>query len=170
MNMSEVRAPVSGVVVQVVSLGKKQKAELEVGLQVSEGDVLLAVGNLEGLSVRAEVDEVDIGKMKTGQSVRVTGDAFPGLCLEGSVSAISFQARKATGTIPMFDVLVTIDSLSPEQRNKIRLGMSSTLEVQVYNNPAAITLPGRSTFLPIYDTAAILVASGHGLIEVNMPR
>jgi len=141
MEMSDVRAPVSGVVVQVSSPDKTQKSKLEVGVQVAEAEVLLAVGNLEGLSVRAEVDEVDIGKIKTGQPVSVTGDAFPGLCLEGSVTSISFQASKSAGAIPMFDVLVTIDRLSPDQRKKIRLGMSSTLEVRVYNNPGALLVP-----------------------------
>jgi len=138
---SQVRAPVSGVVVKPETGEKSTKKSLELGTPVQEGDVIIAVGNLAGMSVKTEVDEIDIGKIKFGQAVVVTGDAFPDFALNGSVSSISFQASSKGRGVPTFDVTVHITELLPDQKEKVRLGMTANLEVKVYDNPGALLVP-----------------------------
>lgn len=144
VDLAEVRAPVQGVVIrppQDGSSGEKSVQSVETGVSVQEGTVLVAVANLEGLSVRTSVDEVDIGKLSLGQKVRVTGDAFPGVVLNGEVAEISSQAKTGMNSIPRFDVTVAISDVTEQQMRLVRLGMSATLEVTVYDNPKALLVP-----------------------------
>jgi multidrug efflux pump subunit AcrA (membrane-fusion protein) len=43
--------------------------------------------------------------------------------------------------VPTFDVTVTINNVSAEQKQKVRLGMTAILEVKVYENPSALLVP-----------------------------
>lgn len=138
---AEVRAPVSGVVIQPVGEDSK-KVSLDQGARVQAGIALLALGNLEGLRVLSRVDEVDIGRLRIRQKVRAKGDAFPGILLEGILDHISAQATTGSGRdAPGFDVQVKIPELSEEAIRSIRVGMSADLEILVYDNPEALLVP-----------------------------
>ncbi len=141
LSSSQVRAPVSGVVIQPVVEADK-KISLEKGARVQAGASLIALGDLSGLRVMAKVDEVDIGKVLVDQKVMARGDAFPGIVLEGHVAHISAQATGGTGQqAPTFDVQVTLPELTPEAEEAIRVGMSADLEVRTHDNPAALLAP-----------------------------
>lgn len=145
LSMARVDAPVSGIIIkpaqQNSGSGSGGSKALEPGLSVSQGEVLVTVGNLDGLSVKSKVDEIDIGRIQFGQKVRVAGDAFAGIPLTGSVRHISSNAVSTGNEGPMFDVEVVIETLTPAHREKIRLGMSTNLEIMVYDNPEALVLP-----------------------------
>jgi HlyD family secretion protein len=47
------------------------------------------VGDVRGLRIRAEVDEIDVGWVAVGQRVEVTADAFPGRKFGGTVYRVS---------------------------------------------------------------------------------
>jgi len=136
---SDVRAPVTGVVIRPTAGGNIQQEDFQIGGAVADNSVLLAIGNLEGLTVRTKADEVDIGKIRTGQKVVVTGDAFPNVSLEGNIKDIASQG--SGNKVPTFDVTVTVHTVSAEQKQKVRLGMTATLEVKVYENPSAVLVP-----------------------------
>lgn len=139
---ANVYAPVSGIVILPVASGLDKPKIIQEGVETTQGEILMSVGNLEGFSVKAKVDEVDIFKIKVGQEVKVSGDAFPDLSLKGKVTHISSQAGKGDyADVPMFDVIVTIESLNPEQKGRLRLGMTCSLEVMVYENPGALLIP-----------------------------
>lgn len=134
-------APVSGVVIRPdLSTDKKDTKTLQKGVSFEQGQVIVSIGDLKGMSVKTSVDEVDISKIMEGQKVMVSGDAFAGINLEGKVAIISSQASKE-GRIPKFDVTVHIDDLTPRQRKIVRLGMSANLEVMIYNKPDALMIP-----------------------------
>ena len=138
-----VHAPVSGVVLQPTGREAEEK-RIEVGSVVQEGAVALSIGDLEGVSVRVEVDEIEIGRMNVGQTVLVRGEAFPGIELRGRVARVSSQASEAEGFgggVPTFEIDVQVERLDEGQRARIRVGMSADLEVLVYDNPRAILVP-----------------------------
>ena len=142
METAEVVSPVNGVILLPPVTGTETK-RVERGVSVNQGEMLVSVGDLEGYSVKCRVDEIDIGKIKIGQPVSVTGDAFPDLTLTGKVSHTSSQAGIADGfsQVPMFDVTVTIAALPSAVADVLRLGMSCNLQVKVYNNPEALMVP-----------------------------
>ena len=146
IDRSVVHAPVSGVVIlQEARKGGDSAKAVERGVSYEQGEIMLSIGDLEGLSVKTRVDEVDVLKVKKGQKVLVSGDAFTDITLEGHIRNISSLATKENN-VPVFDIAVSIEDLEAEQRKKIRLGMSANLEVIVYENPEAIMIPIESVF------------------------
>jgi len=135
-----IRAPVAGIVL-TPKLGDKKQSSAERGTVIGENEVLVAIGNMEGLTVRSKVDEIDIGDIKVGMPVQVTGDAFDELNLTGYVARVSSEARKDHTHGAVFDIEVVVPNLPPDALQHVRLGMSSTIHVLVYQNPNALMLP-----------------------------
>lgn len=146
-----VKAPLSGVVLRPLARDDDRRSggtrPIERGMTLEQGQALVAIGNLEGIMVRSQVDEVNISKIAVGQPAWVTGDAFPGLTLPGSITAVSCQARGAEGgrteggKPPSFDVTVSVPQLDDTARAAVRVGMSASAMVTTYENPEAMVLP-----------------------------
>ena len=143
-----IQAPISGVVLQPGGEGAQRSGDegdgrrLAAGRLVSEGGYLLSIGDLQGLSVAGGMDEVDVVKVKPGQTVRITGDAFPDLLFDGSIERIAPQSQtKSGGRVPTFDVTAAIDHLPEAHLARLRLGMSANVTVVVRDEPAALLLP-----------------------------
>ena len=141
-------APIAGVVLQPGGERRRRTGDdserrpLAAGRLVSEGGYLLSIGDLEGLSVAGGMDEVDVVKVKPGQPVRISGDAFPDLVFAGRIERISPQSQaNAGGRVPTFDVTAVIDRLSPAHLARLRLGMSANVTVVVRDEPAALLVP-----------------------------
>lgn len=113
------------------------------GKSVSQGELLVTIGDVEGVSVGGLVDEVDVLKLRAGQAARVSGSAFPGLEMEGEVVHVSSQASAGSsrGGLPSFDVTVVVAKLGAADRQRLRLGMSADVEVEVRDEPRAMLVP-----------------------------
>ncbi len=66
---------------------------IESGEFVAAGTPIVTVGDLEHVWLRAYVDETDLGRIKVGQSAKVTTDTFPDKHYVGRVSFIASQAE-----------------------------------------------------------------------------
>jgi len=120
-----------------------QKKNIEKGASFKEGEIIVAVGNLQGMSVESTVDEIDVQKVKPGQTVFISGEGFSGFRLKGLIQSVSSIADNSKGrmTATMFPVRVIIPKLNDEQRKNVRLGMSANMQVETYSNPKAILVP-----------------------------
>lgn len=77
-----IRAPIAGTVLQVnVKVGETATP--------SSPQPLILIGDVSALRVRAEVDDRDVGKIKTGQAVVVRATAFPDRKIAGKVASIA---------------------------------------------------------------------------------
>ena len=79
---SQIRAPIDGQVL------KRDLGEGETVVALSPLP-LARIGDLSRLYVRADVDELDIGRVRAGQKAAVTSDAFPGQTFTGEVVRVS---------------------------------------------------------------------------------
>jgi len=141
MAQAAVKAPVSGIAIRPSSKDKDAR-NIESGMSVSEGQALLSIGSLEGLSITTQVDELDINSLETGQPVFVSGDAFPGIQLKGRISQISSQANE--GQVPTFTTTIRLRDLPDDVEKKVRLGMTANMQVETYSNPDALLVPLRA--------------------------
>ncbi|MDA8125310.1 MAG: HlyD family efflux transporter periplasmic adaptor subunit [Deltaproteobacteria bacterium] len=165
LRLSDIYAPVSGTILLPDLAGgdKDKKAKnAERGVSFSQGDILLAIGNTEGLAMSAEVDEMEVLKIKKDQEVRITVDAF-GETVKGKVAYISSQAVKSDGgkKTASFEVTVTMENLPASLSDKLRLGMSANMEIMILNKPNVILLPlqavavsGNDRFVNLRDKGA----------------
>jgi len=139
-----VLAPVSGIVMKPPANGQTKEGRLvERGGTFQQGEALFAIGDLSGFSVSSKVDEVDITKIKLGQKVRISGDAFPGEELNGILQSISPQAEDGEGgqSAPSFGIKVVIETVPPELKKRIMAGMTANLEIMIYDKPDALMVP-----------------------------
>ncbi|HLE19451.1 MAG TPA: efflux RND transporter periplasmic adaptor subunit, partial [Syntrophales bacterium] len=78
-----IKAPISGKVIRKYA----QEGEL---VNLSSAETLLAaIADIEKVRINAEVDETDIGKIKIGDPVDVTSDAYTGKVFKGEIEEIA---------------------------------------------------------------------------------
>ena len=75
---------------QVLSITVKQ------GDQISENSQLLTIGSLAALSIQGDVTESESGKIKAGQTVVITGNAFQGEKYQGKVTQVGMEVVNKT--------------------------------------------------------------------------
>ncbi|MBK5438615.1 HlyD family efflux transporter periplasmic adaptor subunit [Pseudomonas sp. TH32] len=147
----EVKAPFSGIVVPAPGSnssgpgGGNNNAPVQAGSKVSQGQVLFGLANIEKLKIVTRVSELDINQLHQGQAVEVLGDGFDGERLTGSVSVVSGLAIASDSQgSAQFPVTLSIPKLTPQQLQRVRLGMSARLTIVTYNNDQAIVVPAQA--------------------------
>lgn len=145
LSRAKLSAPFSGIVILPnarPTAGRPLGSDgfFEVGSTIGQGEILAAIGNLEGIAVKTRADEVDIARIHHGQPVLITGDAFPQRTLEGRVEYVSSQAI-TTASRPYFDIIVKTRRLSEEDLASVRLGMTAKLDITTYEAPTALIAP-----------------------------
>lgn len=146
----EVKAPFSGIVVPAPGANTPQasansNAPVQAGSKVSQGQVLFGLANIERLKIVTKVSELDINRLHQGQAVEVLGDGFDGERLNGSVSVVSGLAMTSDSQgSAQFPVTLSIPQLTPQQLQRVRLGMSARLTIVTYNNAQAMVVPAQA--------------------------
>jgi HlyD family secretion protein len=144
-------APVSGTVIdKPVSLG--QVIASATG-SVSGGTTLLKMADLTRVRMRALVNETDIGRVRAGQSARVTVDAYPDRPFQGVVEKIEPQAV-VQQSVTMFPVIISLDNnegyLKPGMNGEVSMLVDRRENVVAVSNDAVRTVREAAT-------AAVLV-------------
>ena len=135
-------APVGGIVIAPKKRAEGSDGRLIEGAPVSQGQVLMSIADIGKFSVTGAVEEVEVTKLRVGQAVRMTGDAFPGIELSGELTEIASHAESVTsGASARFAIRADIETPTPEQRREIRVGMSVDLHIVVRDDPAVLTVP-----------------------------
>lgn len=114
-----------------------------VGAEVKEGQLLLSIGDLSGLSANFDVSEENIDRIHENMPVIITGSAFAGAELKGFISAVSAQASPSSGGgggLSMYSVSIKIPTVDPIVMKKIRVGMNAKFEVDI-KSPPHVMLP-----------------------------
>ncbi|MBS6953290.1 MAG: efflux RND transporter periplasmic adaptor subunit [Enterocloster asparagiformis] len=98
-----ITAPISG---QVIA--KNFKVGDNITKNTSSTTVLATIYDLSGLTFEMSIDELDIQKVKVGQKVAVTADAFAGQKFSGTVTNVSLESSYSNG-VSTYPVTVTLD-------------------------------------------------------------
>lgn len=92
LEKTRIRAPVAGTVLQLpVKAGQM--------VSPSSEQALVVLGDMSVVRLKAEVDEIDVSKIKTGGKVTVKSNAYPGKEFEGTVAELA-----PTLTTPQFSL------------------------------------------------------------------
>jgi HlyD family secretion protein len=84
LGYAELTAPLSGVVLA---------ENVESGEFVAAGTPVVTIGELDPVWLRAYINETDLGRVKLGQTARVTADTYPGKGYQGTVTFIAQDAE-----------------------------------------------------------------------------
>jgi len=89
---------------------------VQAGDQITEGTPLLAIGSLGTLSIQADVTESESAKIKAGQAVIISGNAFQNQTYPGRVTQVGMEVinKVKTGQEDTFlPVIVEVEGDSP---------------------------------------------------------
>lgn len=125
-NKMTLTAPIGGVVV-----AKNDNN----GDSVQAGKALITIADLSSMKVDVQVDELDISKVKTGQTADLTFDAISGKTYTGTVDSIS-QMGTTSNNVTTYDVIVTVNN-----PDGVKLGMNANVNIKVSSKADALTIP-----------------------------
>lgn len=127
---------------------------VEPGQTVSLDETVFILADV--LVVVAQVDEVDIGKVKNGQLVNVTTDAFPDRIYQGKVTKIAYESR-VIDNVTYYDI--TTDLLITDQI--LKSGMTANVEVIIVKKESALLVP-RYAIIKEKEESFVLVKTDQG--------
>ncbi|MEE3652067.1 MULTISPECIES: efflux RND transporter periplasmic adaptor subunit [unclassified Brenneria] len=141
-----VRAPFAGVLVRPPVTETSKWQPPQPGMHIAQGMPLFGLINPERLQAVASIEEADLHQLREGMPVEIDGDGFAGRTLQGRIQTIGIEGRAAESESAgaRYDVLVAIDTPSPEKRQRLRLGMSARLSVVTYRNEQGIAVPAEA--------------------------
>ncbi len=158
LERSVLRAPIDGVVI---------KRDVNPGQTVAvtlEAKTLFTIANdLSRMEVHGKIDEADIGKLQSGQTVHFTVDAFPDRDFSGEV----LQVRKAPETTQnVVTYAAIVSALNPDL--VLYPGMTATLRVTVNRTGEVLKVPTQALHFrppgPAEPLAAATAATSSGTI------
>jgi membrane fusion protein (multidrug efflux system) len=134
LGYTEVTAPEDG----IVAIRSAQA-----GMILKKGAPLFGIVYPERKWVIAKIKETDLPDLKIGEKVDVTIDAIPGRSFDGRVDSLSssteaifaalppdFAAGNFTKYVQRVPVKITFESLSRQDRDLIRLGLSADVQIR----------------------------------------
>ncbi len=133
LERTEIRAPIDGTVIdRDVEVGEIVIA----GTTNLPGTVLMTIGDMERMRVRADVDETDVALIRPGQPAQIYLQADQDDPVPGEVDLIAPKGTKRADVVS-FETLITVSgkhqSLLPE--------MTATVEIEVKRAADALGVP-----------------------------
>jgi len=126
-----ITAPVDGIVIsRNVDVGQTVAASM------SAPTLFVIAKDLTQMQVEASVDEADIGRIRQGEPVRFTVDAYPRDVFNGTVSQVRLQPVVVQNVVSYVTV---IDVPNPEK--KLKPGMTATVTIEIARADDVLTVP-----------------------------
>ncbi len=136
LSKAVIRAPQDGIVSdQNINVG-----QVIIGAtSVNQGTLLMKINDLDRLLVEADVNEIDINKVKIGDPSRVTFDSMPGIVLPGAIREIAPSAQ-SRNNLRVFPVKVSLAT----DGIPVRPGISANVSIPTakVENAVAVILSG----------------------------
>lgn len=126
-----IRSPIDGTVIK-----RSVEAGQTVAASLNTPTLFLIARDLAQMQIEADVDESDIGQIRTGQPVRFTVQSYPGEIFTGKVSQIRLQPRTISNVVN-YTVLVDAGN----DKGLLLPGMTATVDFVVSRVEDALLVP-----------------------------
>ncbi len=138
LTYAEIYSPIDGIVIS---------RDVEVGQTVVSSMTvanLFTIADLDHMRVVANVDEADIGRVKEGQKVTFTVDAYPDELFEGTVTQKRISPTTESNVVT-YEVLVSADN----KDHKLIPGLTANLTIYMLDEKDVTLVPAKATrFIP----------------------
>ncbi len=152
-----IRAPEDSIVIsKMIDLGQMVTAQFQATA------LYTLAANLKEMEAHIDVDEADIGLVKSGQTATFSVDAFPKMKFTATVKYIKYLANIVDNVVT-YDVVLNV--ANPDL--KFRPGMTINVDINVANSKKAITVPNKA--LRIESEQIENAAQALGLTVVKAP-
>ncbi len=134
LSYATITAPIDGV---IASVSTQEGETVAAGFNAP---TFVTIIDLQRLQVDAYVDEVDIGRIQTGQQAMFTVDTFPGREFVGQVNAI-YPKAVIQDNVVNYDVVIEI--LEPYE-NLLRPEMTASVTILLDKKTDVLAIPARA--------------------------
>jgi HlyD family secretion protein/macrolide-specific efflux system membrane fusion protein len=136
LRYTQIMAPMEGTVIQ---RGIEEGEVVTPGVQATfEGKALLTIADLSTLIVKADLNQIDVAKVKLGQKVKLTLDALPGKTYEATITKVApASSTPKGGSVEVFPVEATLTTAD----GNIKPGMTADVRVHIETKPNVLYLP-----------------------------
>lgn len=124
--------------------------------------------DLTKMQIVANIDEADIGRLRVGQPVTFTVDAYPDLTFRGNVSEIR-NSPITVQNVVTYDVIVKVDNANL----KLKPGMTANVSIVIDDKKGILRVPNAALRVKIQDkTSSAPAPKGPGVwvLENNKPK
>lgn len=135
LGYATITSPIDGVV-----LNRAVEAGQTVAASFNTPELFTIVNDLTQMEVQTSVDEADIGKVKQGQRVEFSVDAYPDMKFEGSVSEVRLQPV-TTNNVVTYNVILR----APNPDKKLMPGMTASATIYVEEKDNVLLLTSKAT-------------------------
>jgi HlyD family secretion protein len=149
LSNTDIRSPVDGVVVQrQIELGQTVAASF------SSPTLFTIAQDLREIEIYSNVDEADVGRIKAGQKVTFTVNAYPNRTFEGSVKLVRLGAQTVQN-------VVTYTGVIGVQNADMALlpGMTANLQIITDERQNVLRAPNAALRFKPVNTAALVAGS-----------
>lgn len=144
-----VSSPINGVITAVNSTN---------GDNIQSGKAVVSVADPASMKIKVSVDELNISKVKVGQSTEITFSALEGKKYEGVVDTVA-EVGTTTNNATNYEVVVSI-----KNPTDIKLGMNATVNILVESKDNALTIP-KEALIEQDGKKYVRVSNGNGNTE-----
>jgi HlyD family secretion protein len=134
LDYATITSPIDGVV-----LNRAVEEGQTVAASFNTPTLFTIVNDLTQMEVQTSVDEADIGKVKNGQRVEFTVDAYSDMKFEGSVSQVRLQPV-TTNNVVTYVVILS----APNPEKKLMPGMTASATIFVEEKKNTLTISGKA--------------------------
>lgn len=124
-NSTPVIAPIAGTIIQ---------RKFEPGQSFNQENAILVMS--DRLTIKAKVDETDIGNVVVGQSAEIILDAYPQEKIKARVDQIAFNALTENGV-----TTYQVDVLPLNAPAFMRSGMTANVKIEMQNKKNVLSVP-----------------------------
>jgi len=129
-----IRAPIRGMVLtRDVEVGSAVSSILNLGANAT---LLMKLGDIDEVFVRGRVDEADVGRVRVGQTAKISVETFKDRGFAGTVTRIA-PIGVERDNVTTFEVEVSIGNPG----NELRANMTANAEIVLEEHADALILP-----------------------------
>jgi len=139
VNFAVIKSPVDGIV-----LSRSVEPGQTIAASFSVTTLFEIAEDLRKMILQVNIDEADVGKVKIGQHVLFTVDAYPGRQFPGTITIIRYSSTTTNNVVTyLAEIAVNNDELL------LRPGMTATATITVQSVPHALLVSNHALrFLP----------------------
>ena len=161
LDYATIHSPIDGVI-----LSRAVEEGQTVAASFSTPTLFTIAKDLTKMQVVANVDEADIGNVKTGQRVSFSVDAYPNDQFVGQVTQVRLKST-VTSNVVTYQVIVN----APNENLKLKPGLTANITIYTVEKNTAKTLPNKVfSFKPDIDalTKKELIVKENKLTAANL--
>jgi membrane fusion protein, multidrug efflux system len=149
-NADNIRAVIAKKVIRAPFAGRLGIRQVNTGQYLEAGKAIVSLQSLAPVYADFSLPQQDLARLKTGLTVRVSTDAYPGKAFQGTITAINPDLDPVTRS-------VRIQATLENQEQLLRPGMFGQIEVLLPDEQLVLAIPATSILSAPYGDSVYVV-------------